>query len=512
MARPVELLIGDSPRGRITARGEESTLLAVASAPLVPGSDHEFEFEHAGNVVTTAGDGVYFVDARGSWYPHLGTGFSTYDLTFHYPKRLTLVTAGEMVAEKEDGDRRTTHRRTTVPIEAAGFNLGDYEKVSGTAAGIALDVYGNKHLAESLKPRVVYMRPLSPPPPMTSGRGPSMPRLGAEPVPVLQPAPDPLARLKAVASDMTSALEFFSSLFGPPALKTLTVAPIPGTFGQGFPGLVYLSTFAYIDPTERPAALRNAREQVFFSDLIVAHEAAHQWWGGVVTVARSEDEWILEGLANYSSVLWLEKKKGAKEAAKVLDGYRDELFLKDGDLDLREAAGPIVWGDRLQTSGSVEAWRTITYGKGAWIFHMLRKRMGDERFVAMLAEMRKRFEFRAISTEDLQTLVQEFRPKDMKAEVIEAFFENWVYSTGVPSLKLRTTSKGAAPTFRLSGTLEQNGVDEDFSVDVPIEVQFGRAPAQTIWVRSSGEAESFDVPLKQAPSRVAISDDILTRK
>ena len=33
--------------------------------------------------------------------------------------------------------------------------------------------------------------------------------------------------------------------FGPPALPHLTVSPIPGTFGQGFPGLIYLSTLSY---------------------------------------------------------------------------------------------------------------------------------------------------------------------------------------------------------------------------------------------------------------------------
>ena len=48
--------------------------------------------------------------------------------------------------------------------------------------------------------------------------------------------PDPHARLHDVAADVSSSLEFFSGAFGPPALNTLTVSPIPGSFGQGFPG------------------------------------------------------------------------------------------------------------------------------------------------------------------------------------------------------------------------------------------------------------------------------------
>ena len=37
----------------------------------------------------------------------------------------------------------------------------------------------------------------------------------------------------------------------------------------------------------------------------------------------------LESLANYSSLLWLEKKRGVKEVETVLDGYRFELLEKD---------------------------------------------------------------------------------------------------------------------------------------------------------------------------------------
>jgi hypothetical protein len=112
---------------------------------------------------------------------------------------------------------------------------------------------------------------------------------------------------------------------------------------------VYLSTFAYIDAVSRPAALRDAREQVFYSDQMVPHEVAHQWWGSVISTAHSEDEWLLEALANYSSLLWLEKKRGLKEMETVLNGYRSELLEQDSQGKTYESAGPIVWGDRLNS-------------------------------------------------------------------------------------------------------------------------------------------------------------------
>ena len=88
-----------------------------------------------------------------------------------------------------------------------------------------------------------------------------------------------------MATDVSSAFDFFSARFGPPELKTLTVSPIPGAFGQGFPGLIYLSMLAYLDPCgTRPLAdtSHSARTDLFPLEFMEAHETAHQWWGNIV--------------------------------------------------------------------------------------------------------------------------------------------------------------------------------------------------------------------------------------
>ena len=506
--KPVEWLRGDAERRELMTDDQESVLLLFPAAPLTPTSEHTLEVEHEGNIVRVAGDSVFFVANRESWYPHIGAGGATFDVAFRYPKRLTLVSAGEMVSDQIDGETRITRRRITVPVAAAGFDLGDYEKVSAQVSGVAIDVYGNRHIEDSLKPPTEL--PAPPPPGVRRGRGPQS-QFGVV-MPPAQAGPDPLGRLKAVAADVSSAVEFYSSIFGPPPLKTLTVAPIPGTFGQGFPGMVYLSTFAYIDPRERPAAMRNASQQVFFSDVLAAHETAHQWWGAAISVERSEDSWLLESLSNYSALLWLEKKRGFKEALSVLQGYRDLLLDESGGKMAPETAGPIVWGDRLLASDISQAWQAVTYGKGVWILHMLRRRMGDEKFLAMLAEFRRRYEFHAVTTEMFRALIQEFRPRTVTAEAIDAFFDNWVYATGVPALKLTYKITGAAPSVTLTGTLEQSGVDEDFSIDVPVDVQFAKGAPQTFWIRTSTGEEPFSETLRQVPVKVSIPDDVLLKR
>jgi hypothetical protein len=512
---PAELLFRDSDRARALRTDENDAFLVVAPEPLAAGSVHQIEFEEEGAVISTAGKDVYYVGARSNWYPRGGTDLSIYDLSFRYPKHLTLVTPGDLVEDRTDGDWHYTRRRTSVPIRVAGFNLGDYARVATSGPAFRIEVYGNRSLETSLIPKVQD----SPPETALSASGSPTGRGGRRAPPLAIPPPppsppDPLARLHAVAADVSSAVQMFSSWFGPPVVPSLTVAPIPGAFGQGFPGLVYLSTLAYLDPSARPAQVRGARDQVFFSDLLVAHEVAHQWWGNLVLSAGYQDEWLSEALANYSALMYLEKKNGTKAMQDVLEQYRDALAKKTAEGESVESAGPITLGFRLESADAPSAWNTITYDKGAWIFHMLRRRLGDDRFLKMLAELRARYEGSRASTADLRAVAKEFLPPRVRPFVIDSFFDNWIYSTGIPSLKLTYTVKGAAPNIKLSGKVDQSGVDDDFSIEAPIEIQFAKSASQTIWVETTNSGATFSATLKQLPSKVSIpvGTDVLALK
>jgi aminopeptidase N len=116
-----------------------------------------------------------------------------------------------------------------------------------------------------------------------------------------------------------------------------------------------------------------------------------------------------------------------------------------------------------------------------------------------------------VTTPDFQALARELRPKGMAPEVIDTFFDNWVYSTGIPALKLRYTVKGVAPAVKLSGTVGQSGAGDDFALDTPVEVQFAKGPPQTIWVRTAGDERNFTANLRQVPARVVIPDEVLKK-
>jgi hypothetical protein len=139
-------------------------------------------------------------------------------------------------------------------------------------------------------------------------------------------------------------MEFMASRLGPPALTHLAISPIPGTFGQGFPGLIYLSTLAYLKNVPHQNGPAAPTQSLFVQDVLLAHEVAHQWWGNRVVPATYRDNWLMEALANYTALLYLEKTKGANSAGMILDYYRTILLEKDIDGKTVESAGPIVLG------------------------------------------------------------------------------------------------------------------------------------------------------------------------
>ena len=493
---PAELFTHESLPSNVLSGAEDSEFLVIPASPLDPGKPHELEIHHEGEVIHKAGDGVYYVNSRGTWYPRMGTDFAAYDMTFRYPQNLTLVAGGTLIENRMDGEWRIARRKTESPIRFAGFNLGDFQAVSINEKGYQIDVYANRHVEAALQPKTPLLPPDASLTPLPRPRRRDMQTLQPE-LPTL--APDPAGRLGQVEQDVVEALDFMTEEFGPPALRNLAITPIPGNFGQGFPGLVYLSTLAYLNPAQRPGRLQSSYPETFYSELLEPHEIAHQWWGNLVTSASYRDEWLIESLANYCALLLLEKKKGVKALNEVLDDYRIRLLGKLESGRTLESVGPITWGRRLESSLAPNAWQLVAYQKGTWIMHMLRRQLGDENFYKLLREMATRYRFSAISTGQFRELAQNYAPPDSKDRTLKMFFENWVDGTGIPAVKLSYSWSGG----KLSGTLSQSNVADDFATLVPVEVQ--TAKQKTVyWLPTGSDPVPFNIPLPASPIRVAL--------
>lgn len=501
-----EVYSRDRPADSSIGNSEDELLIVVPPRPLDPGSEHEIEIRHEGKVVLDAGHQVYFVSSRGTWYPNRGAQFATYDVTYRYPKALDLVSAGQVKEDRTEGDLRITRRVPDGPIRLLAFNLGQYETKVVERHGVRIEVSANRELEDALRPRSQDPPPADANPaagsPFRPRRGLASPNLNEQPETFVQTV-SPGNQLSQIAGELAGAVDFYRARFGDPPLTRIEVSPVPGRFGQGFAGMIYLATLSYLPTSVRPLSLMPASQQIFYTELLRAHEAAHQWWGNIVTSAGYRDEWLMEALANYSALLYLENRKGPKFIDGILNEYRRQLLAKGPDGETNEAEGPVVEGRRLESSNNPSAWIAIAYGKGTWILHMLRRRMGDMQFTKMLAELRRRYEWKTIDTEQFRLLCAEFVPKDPADPKLETFFDQWVYGTGLPDLKLKYAVKGKPGAWKLTGTVTQAEVPDGFSVMAPVEIQTGRGKVVRE-VLTGADAAAFSVPVYAANAKAML--------
>ncbi|MGC2726966.1 MAG: hypothetical protein WA224_23605, partial [Candidatus Acidiferrales bacterium] len=102
-------------RRNVARRGNDSILVVLPSAHSAA-EDFHLEVAYRGDVIADAGNGVDFVGERGTWYAHTdGTYFAQFDLTFHWPKHLTLVATGVESDAQEDANAKSGRWRSDVP-------------------------------------------------------------------------------------------------------------------------------------------------------------------------------------------------------------------------------------------------------------------------------------------------------------------------------------------------------------------------------------------------------------
>jgi len=499
----VEFLQSRQPEA--TGRDSDGTLvIAVLPEPMLSGENRQMEFDYRGKVVSDAGSGVYSVADRTNWYPRTGNELATYDLSFRYPARLDLVATGSRVADFIDGGMRVSRFDSGKPIRLAGFNLGDYASASRDVDGFRVEVRATKKVEPRLQaPRVPVLIPQTTLP--SSRRNRSQPTVLVLPRP---PVESPAIEIERIADESAAAFAFFLRRFGEPAMPVTVISPVPGDFGQGFPGLVYASTRSYFQRGDRPLRNLSPGTQRFYADLLRPHEISHQWWGNVVYTPFDRDGWLMEALATYSSLLWLEEKRGAGERDEVLGGFLQNLIRKSDGQSV-ESAGPVVMGRRLRTAKLPEAYSLIVYEKGAWIMHMLRGFLGDDGFLALLRALCDQRGSEAVTTESFRELAAGFVPADYHDPSLRDFFDQWVYGTGVPRLAVEWDQDARGGQHHFNLRLVQSGVSDYFPVHVAVEVHTlpGRSLVKHVLVGDGSDDPGFSVVLRNAATRVVIDPD-----
>jgi len=127
----------------------------------------------------------------------------------------------------------------------------------------------------------------------------------------------------------------------------------------------------------------------FDSEWVIAHEAAHQWGGDMVTCRDFHHMWLNEGFASYSECLYVKYHYG--------DEFWKDYLNSQKHLD---ASTPYV--EDLVNDNPFD--NNTVYDKGSWVFYMLHMILGEDGFrEAMDSYLHDPLlEYKSAYTEDLQ--------------------------------------------------------------------------------------------------------------
>ncbi len=229
-----------------------------------------------------------------------------------------------------------------------------------------------------------------------------------------------------------------------------------------------------------------------FTEFLVAHELAHQWFGDLVVIKHWSHAWIKEGMASYSEVLWTEAEYGKDDAAYYLlreaRSYLDE--------DKSRYRRPIVTHIYRE---AIELYDRHLYEKGACVYHMIRAELGDELFEQAIHTFVRDHAHKTVETVDLLRAIEKATGRNLMF-----LFDQYVYRGGHPDYKVNYSWDEDSKLAKITVTQTQAETDKDlFDLKVPIAFGDSQGQLTTFSVRINQKEQSFYFPLSEKPQFIS---------
>jgi len=276
----------------------------------------------------------------------------------------------------------------------------------------------------------------------------------------------------------TRYLDLYSRLLGPYAYGKFALVENFWETGFGMPSFTLLG----------PRVIRLP----FILQSSYPHEILHNWWGNGVYVDYAAGNWS-EGLTAYLADHLFQEQDGEGAA------YRRTALQRYANYVNAERDFPL--SEFRARHGEIT--QAVGYDKGLMFFHLLRRRLGDEVFLAGLRRFYRDRLFQEAGFADLRAAFEAAASVSLAAE-----FEQWVTHAGAPALRLDELR--AYPEdggFRLTGVLEQTQPGAAYRLQVPLAVQLDREQAWQTTVLMTDKRLTLDLRLPERPWRLAVDPE-----
>lgn len=314
----------------------------------------------------------------------------------------------------------------------------------------------------------------------------------------------------AMLEGLNAARRWYSEWFYPYPWRELRVSEFPGlaSYAQGFAtNITFSESIGFLTKPEKE------RDLPF---MVIAHEAAHQWWGNLLTPGEGPGGNILsEGMAHFSTLLLFEQVKGPDQriefAKRIEERYGDNRQV-DSELAL------------VKVDGTRAGDTTVQYDKGGFVAWMLLNEMGREACLAGCAEFIRRYTDN-VDHPVLQDLIATLREFATDTAAFDAFVDQWYYQVVLPEFRLQDVARRdlGGGRFAVDGTLKNAGTGR---VRVEVEAASRARPSEQHGAADSTRAESrslastsiaigpgesvpFHIECDFEPERVVVDPDAL---
>jgi aminopeptidase N len=380
---------------------------------------------------------------------------STSEIKVRVPGKYQVVSNGELVEVKEDGDYKIHHwhQKQVHPTYLMALAVGEFDVIQDQWQDVPVTYYVEKGRKDQGQ--------------LTMGKTPQM-------------------------------IEFFSEKYGykyayPKYAQVCAADFIFG--GMENTSVTILTDRCLLD--ER-AALDNRN-----SESLVAHELAHQWFGDLLVINHWSHAWVKEGMATYSEVMWTEKEYGADDAAYYRLGEIRNYLTEDKSRYRRPMVTHIY-------REAIELYDRHIYEKGGCVYHMIRTELGDELFWKAIHTFVQENAHRTVETIDLLRAIDRATGRNLRF-----LFDQYVLRGGHPDYKVAYSWDGDSNLAKLTVTQTQAKDGDNSSTsglfDLRIPIGFGyvssgksaKVNVETFTVRIHEREQAFFFPLKKKPDFIS---------
>lgn len=378
---------------------------------------------------------TYSYLSRGGWLPFVRFGdmIDEFELTIRVPERYEILGIGKRDSEKIADGLRVEQYSAKKPVTFPTIIFGDYISMDSKVKATKLDGTDIPVMAWVDRTSTMSRSKIQS---YDDLRDAQAEYAGG----VLEIRP---SAMQPIADQAANSLNLFKEIYQvdyPFRKLDLVNDPIgPGFYGQAPSSIVYLGTGVW-QATGSNAHFGGTNISRF-NDEVVAHEVAHQWWGGVVTNANSRNYWFVESLAEYSSAMYVEAvqsdggknpQKGWKAYLRKVGEWRDAILKSDIMASVQYS--DTVWSGEFPGQSR----QALIYNQGPYAFHILRMTFGEEKFFAFMRALAQELQGREIVTRDIQRVAEQSFGGNM-----DWFFDQWIRGVGLPQYSFNYRTRQA---------------------------------------------------------------------